>query len=121
MRGALKELLISKDKEYLYSKKEKINDELKFLENQPRGATGIVGLGSYGTDATIKIKKFQLKILDWLNEASVYSIKKTYENEKKKLCIPCQGGLYHGELKCGHCTKQFIFCDMMRRTVRSLI
>jgi len=121
MRGALSGLLLSKDKEYLYSKKDKIREELQFLENMPTGATGIVGLGSYGKDSTIKIKKFQLKILDWLNEASISSIKKTYETEKKKLCIPCQGGLYHGELKCGYCTKQFIFCDMMRRTIRSLI
>ena len=115
------ELLVIKDKEYLYAKKDKIEEELVYLNNMPTGSTGIVGLGSYGKDSTLNIKKYQLKILDWLNEASARKIKSTLEREKKGLCISCQGGLYHGELKCGKCTKRFVFCDMMRRSVRSLI
>lgn len=115
------ELLSIKNKEYLYEKKDKINTEIQYLNNLGKGSTGIVGLGSYGSDATLNIKKYQLKIIEWLNEASIFKIKQVYNNQKKQLCIPCQGGLPHGELKCGNCTKNFIFCDMMRRTIRSLI
>ena len=115
------ELLLFKNKEYLYEKEDKVKTEIKYLENLGKGSTGIVGLGAYGSNETMNIKKYQMKILDWLKEANTFKIKQVYNKEKKLLCIPCQGGLPHGELKCGYCTKRFIFCDMMRRSLRSLI
>lgn len=115
------ELLLLKDKEYIYEKEDKVKTEIKYLENLGKGSTGIVGLGVYGSDETMKIKKYQMKILDWLKTANMFQIKQVYNREKKLMCISCQGGLPHGELKCGHCTKRFIFCDMMRRSLRSLI
>ena len=115
------ELLLFKNKEYLYEKEDKVKTEIKYLENLGKGSTGIVGLGAYGSNETMNIKKYQMKILDWLKESKAFKINQIYNREKKLLCIPCQGGLYHGELKCGHCTKRFIFCDMMRRSLRSLI
>lgn len=115
------ELLLLKNNEYLYEKEDKVKTEIQYLENLGKGSTGIVGLGSYDSDKTINIKKYQMKILDWLKETNPFKINQVYNKEKKLLCIPCQGGLYHGELKCGNCTKRFIFCDMMRRSLRSLI
>lgn len=114
-------LLILKDKEYLYEKEDKVKTEIKYLENIGKGSTGIVGLGAYGSMEIMNIKKYQMKILEWLKVTNPYKINKIYNEQKKGLCISCQGGLYHGELKCGNCTKRFIFCDMMRRSLRSLI
>lgn len=86
-----------------------------------KSTTGIVGLGSYDCDKTINIKKYQMKILEWLKESNAIRINQIYNRERKLLCSLCQSGLPHGELKCGICTKRFIFCDMMRRSLRSLI
>lgn len=111
------ELLLLKNKEYLYEKEDKVKTEIKYLENLGKGSTGIVGLGAYGSIETMNIKKYQMKILDWLKSTGSLKIRSIYNREKKMLCFPCQGGLYHGELKCGKCTKRFIFCDMMRRSL----
>ena len=65
-----------------------------------------------------RLKKWQLKIIEFLEMATPEKIHTTLEIEKGKLCPKCEGGLLIHEIRCEKDFKQFVFCDMMNQSIK---
>ena len=124
-------MLVYKNIDYLEFKKEKTLEELQQLNKTTKPNIEIFKRDVYfangetlttkkkeKTNRVIKIKKFQLKVLKWLRLVEPEKIYSVLETEKQKLCHKCETSLKDGDLSCDNDLMQFVFCDMMNKSLK---
>ena len=122
--------MIVKNYDKIEFRKQKILDELKLIDNNPADILGICSRRMMFDNKQIplvkekpfselkRLKKWQLKIIEFLEMATPEKIHTTLEIEKGKLCPKCEGGLLIHEIRCEKDFKQFVFCDMMNQSIK---
>ena len=122
--------MIVKNYDKIEFRKQKIIDELKLINNKPDDILGICSRKAKLDNKTIplvkekpfselkRLKKWQFKIIQFLEKATPEKIHTTLEIEKGKLCPKCEGGLHTQEIRCDEDFKQFVFCDMMNQSIK---